>query len=180
MKRKDCIKCRREESASPTVFESRVADDCLHNRFVYVYYKRKRGSQEVYPYYVGKGSIRRVFSSHDNVKLPRQVRNIRIFGRNMSDADARQAEMLLIHIFGRKSNKTGTLVNLSPGGDGRESFHVTRSLRGDRYTSILSDERFYEANPDFFLLTTTGGGWVANKFPRLLISGRWRARKEAA
>lgn len=178
MLRSECSKCYYESMHIADTYKDRLSDECLHNRYVYVYFKRKRHSSEMIPYYVGKGSIRRVFSAHTNVYRPRSSNKIRILGDRMGDADARQAEILLIYLYGRKCNKTGPLENLSHGGDVVATFHITKDLKGSHYTSVLADDRFYAANPDFHLIDSGNGYKTPNKFPRLFIAGSWRGRKD--
>ena len=179
MKSSDCYKCKLELSACPSLTHRQLSDECLHNRYVYVYHRLPKGAECTVPYYVGKGSIRRVFGPHDRIKRPTKCADVHILGKRMSDVDARQAEILLIYLYGRKCNKTGPLLNLSEGGDSPATFHVTKDMSGYHYTATLSDDRFYASNPDFYLLTSYSGGWmVPNKFPRLLLGGRWVARKE--
>lgn len=93
----------------------------------YVYsYIRSRESQygEVgSPYYIGKGKhfygrYSRAFNQNHNVPVPKDKNNVIILADNLTDADARQVEMLLIHLHGRIDTGRGCLRNLTDGGDG--------------------------------------------------------------
>jgi hypothetical protein len=81
----------------------------------YVYlYLRTDGS----PYYVGKGSGNRAWSSNKRVNLPTDLNNIVIVGKNLFETEAFLLEKKLINQFGRKDLNTGILRNLTDGGDG--------------------------------------------------------------
>jgi hypothetical protein len=92
-------------------------------RRFYVYaYLRSRDSENGKagtPYYIGKGKGIRAYVSQGHVSKPsRDKKNIVFLGRDMSEPDAFQAEMLLIHLHGRINNRTGCLRNRTDGGGG--------------------------------------------------------------
>jgi len=70
------------------------------------------------PYYIGKGWGRRAFRKEHGVHIPKDKANIVLLSAGMSEPDAHQLEMLLIHFFGRIDRLTGCLRNLTDGGDG--------------------------------------------------------------
>ncbi len=89
----------------------------------YVYqYLRCRDSEHGLvgsPYYVGKGRGHRAYQQHyKGIRKPSNPANIQILANNMSEADAFQAEMLLIHLHGRIDKGTGCLQNRTDGGEG--------------------------------------------------------------
>lgn len=122
----------------------------VKNRYVYAY-MRLNGE----PYYIGKGTIRRVYSKEHPVKLPPDPRNIHILSSGMSDADARQAEMFFIYIYGRRDEGTGCLYNQTDGADG-PAFNSK--------LSALHDDGFYEDNPSFRLIEGDGY-WYSETYP---------------
>jgi hypothetical protein len=122
----------------------------VKNRFIYSY-TRLDGT----PYYIGKGTIRRVYSDAHSVKLPHDPGNVHILAKNLSDPDARQAEMLLIYLYGRIDNRTGCLYNKTDGADGA-AFNTKLSLS--------KDESFYADNPDFSLIEGDGY-WYSETYP---------------
>jgi hypothetical protein len=69
------------------------------------------------PYYVGKGSGKRAFSSRHRVRLPRDRKFILLQDHD-TESDALFAEQLLIAAYGRKDLDTGCLRNWTNGGEG--------------------------------------------------------------
>jgi len=75
-------------------------------------YLRENGT----PYYIGKGSGKRINSIHGKVPLPPMERRIYL-KQNLSEEEAFKHEIYMIAIFGRKDLKTGILVNMTEGGE---------------------------------------------------------------
>jgi len=77
------------------------------------------------PYYVGKGTGNRAWVRESHHCFPPKDRSrILIFPQD-SEADAFESEMALIALFGRKDNGTGTLRNMTDGGDGSSGYKHT-------------------------------------------------------
>lgn len=70
------------------------------------------------PFYIGKGKGKRAQQWHDNVSHPKNRESIKILSEGLSENDAFQLEMFLIHLYGRINTGTGCLRNLSDGGTG--------------------------------------------------------------
>lgn len=79
-------------------------------------------SKDHTPYYVGKGRGRRAVQPHGYAKRPKNKKQIVFAGEGLSEVDAFQAEILLIHLYGRKDLGTGILRNLSAGGEGQSGY----------------------------------------------------------
>lgn len=77
------------------------------------------------PYYIGKGRGKRAWSKSHRVKPPSNPALIEIVADNMAEADALQAEMLLIFRHGRIDQSSGCLANCSDGGAYPPSRHRT-------------------------------------------------------
>lgn len=84
-------------------------------KIFYVYaYLREDGS----PYYFGKGCYRRAFSKARIFRPPSDRSRIVFLEKNLSEEDAYALEQWMIAGYGRLDNGTGTLRNLTDGGDG--------------------------------------------------------------
>jgi hypothetical protein len=151
----------------------------LNNRCVYAYIREVddlRGKAGT-PYYIGKGTIRRVYDwvRHTRVRLPDDARSIHILGKDMSDVDALQAEMLLIHLYGRSDHKyrkfdwkRGILQNKTDGADGAASSDFASN-------AAIADASFYEHNPNFTLKCHESGEyWYSDNYPEIMGKvGKW-------
>jgi len=68
------------------------------------------------PYYIGKGTGRRMYGNHKHTPVPPKDR-ILLLKENLSNEEAIRHEMYLISVLGRKS-EGGILINLTSGGEG--------------------------------------------------------------
>ena len=69
------------------------------------------------PYYIGKGTRRRIHSKLHNVNLPPEERRI-FLKEGLTAEEASRHEIYLINVLGRKDLGTGILRNLTDGGEG--------------------------------------------------------------
>ena len=98
------------------------------------------------PYYIGKGSGKRVFVSHKGrngkivISVPPEER-ILILKENLTEEEAFRHEKYMISLFGRKDKGTGILRNQSDGGEG-SSGHK----KSDEWKKTQS-ERMKNKNP---------------------------------
>jgi hypothetical protein len=100
------------------------------NRFyTYAYLREDRT-----PYYIGKGSGRRVHSNKGRpCKKPTKERII-FLKQNLTEEEAFKHEIYMIAVFGRKDLGTGILRNKTNGGDGSSGV-----VRSEEYKRKLSE-----------------------------------------
>ena len=82
------------------------------NYYTYAYLREDRT-----PYYIGKGSGRRVYQKHGKIYVPPKNRII-FLKQNLTEEEAFKHEIYMIAVFGRKDLGTGILRNMTDGGDG--------------------------------------------------------------
>lgn len=112
-----------------------------HTDYYVYYYLREQDSQRAKagtPYYVGKGRCNRIHAKHRIGRPKRRDLRIKI-AENLTSYQASQIEVLHIAIWGRVSNNTGILHNLTDGGDGVSGYKWTEEVR-HKVAAINSSE----------------------------------------
>jgi hypothetical protein len=104
-------------------------------RFYTYAYLREDGT----PYYIGKGEGKRIYKKHKRkgqkdfcpkLKNGSVDKNRIIFlKKNISEEDAFKHEIYMIYVLGRKDLKTGTLINMTDGGDGPSGFILSEDRK---------------------------------------------------
>lgn len=95
------------------------------NQFYVYIYLREDGT----PYYVGKGKDKRAWSNCRSISKPTDPSRIVIHTDNLTEEQAFSLERDLISAYGRKDNGTGTLRNMTDGGDGASGFVMPESAK---------------------------------------------------
>jgi group I intron endonuclease len=90
----------------------------INNFYTYAYLRQDRT-----PYYIGKGSGKRIYSKQRGVNAPKDKSRIIFLKKNLTEAEAFKHEVYMIAVLGRKNLGTGILRNLTNGGEGA-SGHV--------------------------------------------------------
>ena len=89
-------------------------ENLFEGRFYTYLYLREDGT----PYYVGKGKAKRAFYIHSHRVKPPRDRSRILLQEFPSELDAFEAEKFLIAYYGRLDLGTGSLHNLTDGGEG--------------------------------------------------------------
>lgn len=93
------------------------------------------------PYYIGKGTGKRAWSSKRNFKPPQNKNRIKIIANSLFEDEAFILEKKLIKYFGRKDLGTGILHNQTDGGEGGKNVSAeTRAKRSKALKGVYVGE----------------------------------------
>jgi hypothetical protein len=81
--------------------------------YTYAYLREDRT-----PYYIGKGTGDRIYSTNRRIKPPKDKSRIIYLKQNLTEEEAFKHEIYMIAVFGRKDLGTGILHNRTGGGEG--------------------------------------------------------------
>jgi len=85
----------------------------MDNFYTYAYLRVDRT-----PYYIGKGSNGRAYSTNRHITVPKDKDRILFLKQNLTEEEAFKHEKYMIAILGRIDLGTGILRNLTDGGEG--------------------------------------------------------------
>jgi len=85
----------------------------MNDFYTYAYLREDRT-----PYYIGKGTGKRIYSTVKRVNLPKDKSRIIYLKQNLTEEEAFKHEIYMIAVFGRKDLETGILHNKTNGGEG--------------------------------------------------------------
>jgi len=89
--------------------------------YTYAYLRKDRT-----PYYIGKGSGRRIYGNKGRpCEKPKDKSRIIFLKQNLTEEEAFKHEIYMIAVFGRKDLGTGILYNKSDGGEGNSGYKHT-------------------------------------------------------
>jgi hypothetical protein len=96
------------------------------NRFyTYAYLREDRT-----PYYIGKGSGKRIFEKRKRCcRPPKDKSRIIFLKQNITEEEAFKHEIYMIAVFGRKDLGTGILHNRTDGGEGKSGWVASEETR---------------------------------------------------
>jgi hypothetical protein len=93
--------------------------------YTYAYLREDRT-----PYYIGKGSGRRIYDKNGRpCGKPKDKSRIIFLKQNLTEEEAFKHEIYMISVFGRKDLGTGILHNKTDGGDGVSGVIVSEETR---------------------------------------------------
>jgi len=102
------------------------------NRFYTYAYLRENKT----PYYIGKGSGKRIYQNTGRTcKKPKDKSKIIFLKKNLTEQEAFKHEIYMISVFGRKDLRTGILHNRTNGGEGVSGVCLTECQRKERSLS---------------------------------------------
>jgi len=112
----------------------------MNDFYVYIHIHHSQGYPVIF--YVGKGLRKRAFSDLRNIFWHRTVakygpHEVIIHKENLTEQEAFDLEVSLIKSIGRRNNGTGTLVNLTDGGEGCSGWIPTAETRAKRSASMM-------------------------------------------
>jgi hypothetical protein len=81
------------------------------------------------PYYIGKGTGNRIYSTNRIIKPPKDKSRIIFLKKNLTEAEAFKHEIYMIDVFGRKDLGTGILYNMTNGGEGLSGWVPSEETR---------------------------------------------------
>ena len=81
------------------------------------------------PYYIGKGTGNRIYSTNRIIKPPKDKSRIIYLKQNLTEKEAFKHEIYMIGVFGRKDLGTGILVNMTNGGEGASGWVPSEETR---------------------------------------------------
>ena len=94
------------------------------------------------PYYIGKGTGDRIYSTNrKGLKPPKDKSRIIFLKKNLTEEEAFKHEIYMVAVFGRKDLGTGILHNKTDGGEGASGF--IHSEESKRKLSIAGKGRIF-------------------------------------
>lgn len=134
----------------------------------YVYLHKKKTDGEVF--YIGKGRGTRAWHKHSRNKFWKSVVEkhghiVELVFEGLNEKDALQHEISLIKHYGRRNLGTGTLVNLTGGGEGGYGMVYTEEQRQD-VSRRVSGSKNPNADPTVWTFKNlrTGEEFIGTKF----------------
>ena len=118
----------------------------LNRFYTYAYLREDRT-----PYYIGKGTGRRVYQTNGKPCNKPPKDRIIFLKQNLTEEEALKHEKYMIAVFGRKDLGTGILRNKTDGGDGssgaiRSEYHRRRVIQSNKTRTISPETKRKQSN----------------------------------
>ena len=110
------------------------------NRFYTYAYLR----EDKTPYYIGKGTGDRIYSTNRRNNPPKDKSRIIFLKQNLTEEEAFRHEIYMIAVFGRKDLGTGILRNKTYGGDG-----ASGAIKSEKTRRKMSEANKGKNNPNY-------------------------------
>jgi hypothetical protein len=107
--------------------------------YTYAYLREDRT-----PYYIGKGTGKRIYSKQKYIKPPKDKSRIIYLKQNLTEEEAFRHEIYMIDVFGRIDLGTGILHNRTNGGEG-----VSGLIHSEETKIKMSEARKGEKNHNY-------------------------------
>ena len=107
--------------------------------YTYAYLRKEDNT----PYYIGKGTGNRIYSTNRRIKPPKDKSRIIYLKQNLTEEEAFRHEIYMIAVFGRIDLGTGILHNRTDGGDGVSGAIFTEATRNRMSKSKIGDKNHF-------------------------------------
>jgi hypothetical protein len=139
----------------------------MENKIVYRHVRLD--NNEVF--YIGIGSKYRANQKYNRNKFWRNIVSktkyrVDILAKNLTDEDAKELEVFLIGIYGRRDLGSGTLCNLTDGGDGGSNYIKSEDTKNKIRNSLKGRKISDEARNNMCLNAKKGDKNPRYKVPR--------------
>ena len=129
--------------------------------YTYAYLREDRT-----PYYIGKGTKERIYSTHRKFKPPKDKSRIIFLKQNLTEEEAFRHEVYMIAVFGRKDLGTGILHNRTNGGEG-----ASGALRSDKTRKKMSEAKKNMSDETRRKMSEAKKGRIVSKETRMKLAG---------
>ena len=129
--------------------------------YTYAYLREDRT-----PYYIGKGTKGRIYSTHRKFKPPKDKSRIIFLKQNLTEEEAFRHEVYMIAVFGRKDLGTGILHNRTNGGEGPSG-----AIRSDKTRKKMSEAKKNMSDETRRKMSEAKKGRIVSKETRMKLAG---------